>query len=87
MAGAQIITTATYQASYDHYYKELGLTADEVDEVLRKSLSLAQKAVQKYVEDYKPDRKPLIAASMGPYGTLITTSSGFSLYPLVMTYL
>lgn len=64
-AGADIIETASYQVSRMGY-EEVGLNPARADEALLRSVTLAHKAASFY-----PDRRVLIAASLGPYGAAL----------------
>jgi homocysteine S-methyltransferase len=64
-AGADIIETASYQVSRMGYL-ESGLQAARADAALLRSVALARQAAAHY-----PDRRILIAASLGPYGAAL----------------
>jgi homocysteine S-methyltransferase len=64
-AGADIIETSSYQVSRMGY-AEVGLDAARADEALLRSVALAREAAASY-----PDRRVLIAASLGPYGAAL----------------
>jgi homocysteine S-methyltransferase len=64
-AGADIIETASYQVSRMGYV-EVGLDPGRADAALLRSVALARQAVASY-----PDRRVLIAASLGPYGAAL----------------
>ncbi|HEY3628041.1 MAG TPA: homocysteine S-methyltransferase [Terracidiphilus sp.] len=64
-AGAQCIETAGYQVSR-RGYAEIGLAPDRADEALLLSVRLASEAAAAF-----PDRRTLIAASLGPYGAAL----------------
>ena len=64
-AGAQCIETASYQVSRMGY-AEIGLPADRADAALLLSVRLARQAASAF-----PDRRTLIAASLGPYGAAL----------------
>ena len=64
-AGADIIETASYQVSRLGY-DEVGLAPSRADAALLRSVDLARKAAS-----YYPDRRILIAASLGPYGAAL----------------
>jgi homocysteine S-methyltransferase len=64
-AGADIIETASYQVSRMGY-AEIGLDASRADTALLRSVALARQAAASY-----PDRRILIAASLGPYGAAL----------------
>ena len=64
-AGAEIIETASYQVSRMGY-AEVGLGPCWADGALLRSVALAKEAAGFY-----PDRRVLIAASLGPYGAAL----------------
>jgi homocysteine S-methyltransferase len=64
-AGAEIIETASYQVSRMGY-AEVGLDLIRADAALLRSVMLARLATGFY-----PDRRTLIAASLGPYGAAL----------------
>ena len=61
-AGAEILATASYQASREGF-KALGLDSDSADELLRRSVTLVRTAIR---DAQRPDA--LVAASLGPWG-------------------
>ncbi|MEM7145210.1 MAG: homocysteine S-methyltransferase [Verrucomicrobiota bacterium] len=63
-AGADIITTATYQASFPGLQKE-GLSTHDALDVFELAVDLAVQAKNQFAS---PLRQPLVAASIGPYG-------------------
>lgn len=64
-AGADILLTASYQVSRKGY-AELGLAAERADAALLRSVELACYARAEF-----PQRKILVAASLGPYGAAL----------------
>ena len=64
-AGAQCIETASYQVSRMGY-AEIGLPAERADAALLRSVLLAREAAHSF-----PDRRVVIAASLGPYGAAL----------------
>lgn len=64
-AGAEIIETASYQVSRMGY-AEVGFDSARADAALLRSVSLARQAALQY-----PDRRVLVAASLGPYGAAL----------------
>ena len=60
-AGAQIITTASYQASREGF-RRAGLDAADADTALRASVAVAREASA---------GRALVAASVGPYGAML----------------
>ena len=67
-AGADIITTASYQASYDGFDSQ-GYSREKSTELLMLSSSLAIRAREEAIKlNLVTGPKPLVAASVGPYG-------------------
>lgn len=64
-AGADVIETASYQVSRMGY-AEVGLDPARADAALLHSITLAREAAAAY-----PDRRIVIAASLGPYGAAL----------------
>ena len=64
-AGAQCIETASYQVSRMGY-AEIGLSPARADAALLRSVALAREAASAF-----PDRRVMIAASLGPYGAAL----------------
>jgi homocysteine S-methyltransferase len=76
-AGAQCITTASYQASVDGL-RARGMSLSEIESVFRVSVELACSARDEFLQD-KPDAdfRPLVAASVGPYGAYLADGSEY----------
>ncbi len=64
-AGAQCIATCSYQVSRMGYV-EVGLTAEQADAALLRSVRLARSVVAEF-----PGRRVLVAGSLGPYGAAL----------------
>jgi homocysteine S-methyltransferase len=64
-AGAECIATCSYQVSRMGY-AEIGLPAERADAALLRSVELARRAAAEF-----PDRRVLIAGSLGPYGAAL----------------
>lgn len=64
-AGAECIATCSYQVSRMGY-AEIGLPAERADAALLQSVELARRAAAEF-----PDRRVLIAGSLGPYGAAL----------------
>ncbi|HVN92934.1 MAG TPA: homocysteine S-methyltransferase [Terracidiphilus sp.] len=64
-AGAECIATCSYQVSRMGY-AEVGLTADRADAALLRSAALARRAAAEF-----PNRRVLVAGSLGPYGAAL----------------
>jgi homocysteine S-methyltransferase len=76
LAGADVVTTASYQASFPGFAQQ-GYSTDEAVELMQLSSQLAFEAVAaaKKIIDYKVD--PLVAASVGPYGAALADGSEY----------
>lgn len=80
-AGADCIISASYQASRAGFAK-LGLNATQADELIASSVTLAKQTVSEYMADnptHLPQQlhKPLVAASIGPYGATLADGSEY----------
>lgn len=77
-AGADCITTASYQASFEGFAKK-GLNELEAKALIQLSVTLAKETRDTFwLEKEKTDRiKPLVAASVGPYGAFLADGSEF----------
>ncbi|XP_023195481.1 uncharacterized protein LOC102220606 isoform X1 [Xiphophorus maculatus] len=75
LSGADVITTATYQASVQGFISHLGVSCDEARELLMSGVHLAKETV----ETFRPgDRSLLVAGSVGPYGAFLHDGSEYS---------
>lgn len=88
-AGADIATTASYQATFQGFARR-GLTASQTAQLLRTSVLLAVEAREDYLRQSerrsephagtsrpRPRPRPLIAASVGPYGAALADGSEY----------
>ncbi|HKK73532.1 MAG TPA: homocysteine S-methyltransferase [Saprospiraceae bacterium] len=75
-AGAQCITTASYQASIPGLM-EAGYSKEQAKELILKSTLLAETAIQRFWNTDSTFAKPLIAASIGPYGAYLADGSEY----------
>ncbi|MEO2122011.1 MAG: homocysteine S-methyltransferase family protein, partial [bacterium] len=78
-AGADCITTASYQASYEGFSR-FGFDEAGTDELLIRSVTLALDAVSDFWSDVtRPSSRlrPLVAASIGPYGAYLADGSEY----------
>jgi homocysteine S-methyltransferase len=71
-AGAQVATTASYQASIDGFIRA-GLSRAEAEQLIRRSVRLAEQAREACDDDH--DR--WIAGSIGPYGAALADGSEY----------
>ena len=72
-AGAQVATTASYQASVEGYVAA-GYDADEARRLITRSVTVACE-VRDELADTRPDL--LVAASVGPYGAFLADGSEY----------
>jgi homocysteine S-methyltransferase len=75
VAGANIITTASYQASYEGFAKR-GYSHAEATALMQLSVQLAKDA-REQAKAVSSDLSPLIAASIGPYGAFLADGSEY----------
>jgi homocysteine S-methyltransferase len=77
-AGAEIIATASYQASRNGFMVS-GLSAADADGLIVSSVKLAEQAREEFLRDNPDtDRTPLIAASIGPFGAALHDASEYT---------
>ncbi len=69
-AGAEVIITASYQASVTGL-EAMGLSRSAAEDALRSTTTLAQEAVRRY------GSPALVAASVGPYGATLADGSEY----------
>src|SRR5262245_45643450 len=78
-AGADVATTASYQATFQGLARR-GLGHDDAADVLRSSVRLAQEARDLFWNDEANRRgrvRPLVAASVGCYGAFLADGAEF----------
>ena len=78
-AGADIIATATYQASFEGF-AHAGYSGDKAEQLMRLSVDLAVLARESFWAEtsLRHERlKPLVAASIGPYGATLHDGSEY----------
>ncbi|KAM4629654.1 homocysteine S-methyltransferase YbgG [Polymixia lowei] len=80
LSGADVITTATYQASLEGFIRHLDMTSELATELLMSGVHLAKETVKQFVSENKPiERKnPMVAGSVGPYGAFLHNGSEYS---------
>jgi homocysteine S-methyltransferase len=81
MAGANVITTASYQASFIGFEQQ-GYTKEEAASLIKLSVELAVDARTSFLlnSGYKKNYLPMIAASLGPYGAAMADGSEYGGY-------
>lgn len=75
-AGAGCIISASYQASVSGFMS-LGLQVEEAEALIRSSIALARDAIDRFCHEISPPIKPLVAASIGPYGAYLADGSEY----------
>jgi homocysteine S-methyltransferase len=79
-SGADVATTSSYQATFEAFARR-GLGTEETAELMRLSVRLAAEARDEFWADESNRagrRKPLVAASVGPYGAMLANGSEYS---------
>lgn len=79
-AGADIVVTATYQATFPGF-EALGLSKNEAANLMQLGVQLACEARDAFWEDDKNKAgrvRPLVAASVGPYGAFLADGSEYT---------
>jgi homocysteine S-methyltransferase len=72
-AGAEVATTASYQASVPGF-ERAGLSRTEAEALVRRSVTLAREVRDELAGD---GRRRLVAASVGPYGAVLADGSEY----------
>jgi homocysteine S-methyltransferase len=72
-AGAEVATTASYQASVPGF-ERVGMSREEAESLLRRSVTLAREVRDGLAGD---GRRRLVAASVGPYGAVLADGSEY----------
>lgn len=78
-AGSDCVTTASYQATFEGFMKR-GMSEQEAKALIQSSVKIAQNIRDTFWKDAKNHdkrQKPLVAASVGPYGAYLADGSEF----------
>ncbi len=75
-SGAQCITTSSYQASIPGFMA-LGHDQAAAEAFIIRSILLAETAIERVMKSRKNNSRPLIAASIGPYGAYLADGSEY----------
>ncbi|KAM4739551.1 homocysteine S-methyltransferase [Anableps anableps] len=75
LSGADVITTATYQASIQGFISHLAVSSEEARELLMSGVHLAKETVKTFNSG---ERSLLVAGSVGPYGTFLHDGSEYT---------
>lgn len=80
LSGADVITTATYQASITGFIDHLDVSCECARELLMSGVHLAKETAETFVCDARPagQRCPLVAGSVGPYGAFLHNGSEYT---------
>ncbi|XP_078141879.1 betaine-homocysteine S-methyltransferase isoform X2 [Centroberyx gerrardi] len=80
LSGADVITTATYQASIEGFINHLDMTSELASELLMSGVHLAKETVKRFVSDEHPigQKDPVVAGSVGPYGAFLHNGSEYT---------
>lgn len=76
-AGAKIITTATFQAALPTL-RHTGLHRPEAEDFLRDAVALATLERDRFVHRHAGYYRPLVAASVGPYGAALCNGAEYT---------
>ena len=79
LAGADVITTASYQATFEGFAQR-GIPPSQAKKLLQRSVQLAHNARDEFwskTENRKNRLRPLVAASIGPYGAYLADGSEY----------
>ncbi len=77
-AGADIVTSASYQATVDGFEKK-GFSKEEAASLIQSSIALVQDARDEYLFSHEEENRPapLTAASVGSYGAYLADGSEY----------
>ena len=80
VAGADVATSASYQATFEGFARR-GLDRDEAARLMRLSVQLAMEARDDFWSDVsrrEGRQRPLVAASVGPYGAFLANGAEYT---------
>lgn len=75
-AGAQVLTTASYQATFEGFARR-GIGHRRTQELLERSVELARRAGDRADRSGVSGRETWVAASVGPYGAMLADGSEY----------
>jgi homocysteine S-methyltransferase len=76
-AGAEVITSASYQASREGFARH-DIAARDADALIESAVRLARSACAEYAADTPGARPRRVAASVGPYGAILHDGSEYT---------
>ncbi|XP_059922683.1 uncharacterized protein zgc:172121 [Gadus macrocephalus] len=79
-SGADVVSTATYQASIKGFMEHLDMSLESAQELMKSGVHLAQEAVQQFVTSNNDTERgrPLVAGCVGAYGAFLLDGSEYS---------
>lgn len=77
-SGADVLSTATYQATIEGFIRHLGLNFDEAANLFTVAVRQAQESAEAFTMQSPEKRKILIAGSVGPYGAFLHDGSEYT---------
>lgn len=76
-AGADVVESASYQATVEGFLR-IGLARERAEELIQLSVKLAREARDEFLKEMGEGRpRPLVAASVGPYGAFLADGSEY----------
>lgn len=76
-AGAQVLISASYQASIESFAR-VGMSSEGADALLTRSVELAQQARARVAVTHPTAAGALVAASVGPYGAVLSEGQEYT---------
>ncbi|XP_056411688.1 uncharacterized protein LOC130355504 [Hyla sarda] len=77
-SGADVLSTATYQASIEGFKQHLGLDFEEAANLFTVAVRQAKEAAEDFTMQSSEKREILIAGSIGPYGAFLHDGSEYT---------
>ncbi|XP_044140524.1 homocysteine S-methyltransferase 1-like isoform X2 [Bufo gargarizans] len=77
-SGAEVLSTATYQASVEGFKQHLGLNSDEAANLFTVAVQQAKESAEDFTRQCSEKRRILIAGSIGPYGAFLHDGSEYT---------
>lgn len=77
-SGADVLSTATYQATIEGFIRHLGLNFDEAANLFTVAVRQAQESAEAFTMQSPEKRNILIAGSVGPYGAFLHDGSEYT---------
>lgn len=77
-SGADVLSTATYQATIEGFIRHLGLNFEEAANLFTVAVRQAQESAEAFTMQSPEKRNILIAGSVGPYGAFLHDGSEYT---------